>query len=88
VNSDGTFQTNFGFASVAHLGAGVYRLTLSSPPTPITNAIPVASVNDNLGIAFPNVNTLQVTIDVRTVPSANFGTAVTADLPFYIHVAA
>jgi hypothetical protein len=44
VNADGTFLSQFGFASLAHPVAGQYDLQLTNPPAVANNTIPVATI--------------------------------------------
>jgi hypothetical protein len=42
VNADGTFFSQFGFASLTHPTTGQYNLQLTNPPADLNNVIPVA----------------------------------------------
>lgn len=44
VNSDGTFLSQSGFASLTHPGAGQYSFLLTSPPVNVNDTIPVATI--------------------------------------------
>jgi hypothetical protein len=44
VNADGTFLSQFGFASLAHPASGEYVFLLSAPPLVPTNTVPSATV--------------------------------------------
>jgi hypothetical protein len=44
VNSDGTFLSQSGFASITHPAVGQYSLVLTNPPLVPNNTIPVATI--------------------------------------------
>ena len=67
------------------MSAGVYALTLTSPPSDI-KVVPVVTTNGNAAVALGNASVSGGVITVVTYGASGFGTNTPGDTDFFIIV--
>jgi hypothetical protein len=86
VNGNATTNSSSGFVGpVGHPGAGVYQLTLASPP-PDANIIPLVTTDSTSGVGVPLASVAGGVVTVRMVAGSNVAVGTTSDGAFFIAV--